>query len=74
MSYTPDVIINKPRKFLHDLLNGVAAFAGLLAIAGFLTGGSYVFALLVAIGCAVAASKIKFRLVKRVEAATYEYV
>lgn len=74
MSRTPEVMIDKTRKFFHDVFASAATLAGLVALVSFLTGGSYVFALLVAIGCAVTASNIRFRLVKRVEVGGYDYV
>jgi len=74
MSRTPEVMIDKSRKSIHDFFEAVAVLAGLVAFVGFFSGGGYALALVVSIGCAISASKIKFKLVKRAEAASYDYI
>jgi len=66
MSQTPQVIIVTWRKFFHDLFNIVSGIAGVVALISFLVGGNWAFAALVCVVSGVSASKIKFKLVKKI--------
>ncbi len=73
MSRTPEVIIVTWRKFFHDLFNIVSGIAGVVALVSFLVGGSWLFAALVCALSAVSASKIKFKLVKKIEVGGFQW-
>ena len=66
MSNTPNVIEVKWRKFFHDLFEIIAGIAAFMGVAAFLVGGNWVLAALVAVVSGVIASKIKYKLVKKV--------
>lgn len=72
MSRTPEVVIVKWRKFLHDLFGGIASLAGIVALVALLLGGNFVPAMLVAIVSAIIAANIKYKLVKQVEVGGYK--
>ena len=73
MSRTPEVIIVKWRKFFHDLFSVLAGLSGVVALVAFLLGGSFFLALAVAVGSGFAATKIKFKLVKKFEVGGFEW-
>lgn len=73
MSRTPEVIIVKWRKFFHDLFEIVASIAGVVALVTFLAGGSWFLAFVVFVLAAITASKIKFKLVKKIEVGGFEW-
>lgn len=66
MSNTPNVIEVKWRKFFHDLFETIAGIAVVVGIVAFLVGGNWLLAALVAVVSSVIASKIKYKLVKKV--------
>lgn len=72
MSRTPEEIISKPRKFLHDLLVGAGNLAIVAALVIGLTGGVWIGAVILGFIAFGIASKIKFRWVKRGEVGVYE--
>lgn len=74
MSRTPEVVIVKWRKFVHDLFMGVSGLSVLVALVSFLVGGNFVPALLLWLATAYVASTIKFKLVKKIEVGGYELV
>jgi hypothetical protein len=74
MSRTPEVIVVKWRKFLHDLFTGVAGLAGVVALVVFLAGGNFVPALLVFLLSGCIGVNIKFKLMKQVEVGGYKLV
>lgn len=73
MSRTPEVIIVKWRKFFHDFFELVAGISGLVALVGFLAGGSWLLAFVVFVLAATTASKIKYKLVKKIEVGGFEW-
>lgn len=74
MSRTAESYIDKPRKFLHDLLAGLAGVSGLLALIAFFAGGAFILFLLVAIAFGYWASEVKYTWVKEVEVGKYKLV
>jgi len=73
MSRTPEVIVVKWRKFLHDLFEWAAGISGLVALVSFLAGGSWFLAFVVFVLAAITASKIKYKLVKGIEVGGYRW-
>lgn len=73
MSHTPQVIIVTWRKFFHDLFNIASGIAGVVALVSFLVGGNWLFAAVVCVLSAVTASKIKFKLVKKITVDGYDW-
>lgn len=72
MSRTPEVIINKTRKFFHDALNAAGGFVLLMAGVHLAIGNNGIGQLIVAGLLFWVASSIKFRWVKRGEVGVYE--
>ena len=66
MSNTPNVIEVKWRKALHDFFEIIAGIAAFVGIVSFLVGGNWILGALIAVVSGVIASKIKYKLVKKV--------
>ena len=66
MSNTPNVIEVKWRKALHGFFGIIGVMAALVGIFSFLVGGNWILGALIAVVSGVIASKIKYKLVKKV--------
>jgi membrane protein implicated in regulation of membrane protease activity len=73
MSNTPNVIEIKWRKFFHDMFEIIAGIATFVGILAFLLGGNWLLAAFIAVVSGVIASKIKYKLVKKVTVDGYEW-
>lgn len=74
MPVTPDVIINKPRKFLHDALTGAGMFTGLYAALAAVNDAHFIVPALISVVSFYLGSKIKYKTVKTAQIDQYKRV
>ena len=75
MPVTPDVIISKPLKFIRNTLLVIGLFFAVLAVVAFNNSdGRFLVHAILSAGVFFLATKIKFKLIKRVQVDGYERV
>lgn len=74
MSRTPETIISKPLKFIHDSLMLSGTLFLVISLIHFAAGGNGFVQLFIAIVLGGLGSKIKFKWVKEVEVGGYRRV